>query len=125
MNDENGLIKIDQYSLLFRLGVNRLGFDNVIDVFGVGMEGVALQSLVVVNLGHLFDDPGFWVEPFLEDVGVMFREVAVVISQHIHIKNPYLIRVLQPLLSPQKLHLNDLLGLGLDQQLEEVACQFL
>lgn len=87
------------------------------------MEGIALQSLVVVNLCHLLDDPSFGVESIPEQVGVMLREVAVVIRQDIDIQDPYLICILHTLLSTQELHLNDLFGFCLDEQLEEVTRQ--
>ena len=66
------------------MAVEGAGLD-VLDFLAFGVEGSALQALVVVDLVHLPDDPGLGIEAVLEQIGVVLRKVAIVIGQRIHV----------------------------------------
>lgn len=58
---------------------------DALNFFSFCVEGIALKSLVIVDLGHFLEYPGLGIESILEDVRVVLREVAVVISQDIDV----------------------------------------
>lgn len=77
-----------------------------------------VDLLQVVDPLHLLLHALFGCELLTEEVGVVLGEVAVEISQHVHLHQPYFVLELLQLLLPQKLHLNRLSRLVVNQLMQ-------